>query len=179
MVNAYADPDCALYAGPQVTDTVASITRLVDGGRSAGIPIVYTGVTVSADGVDNGIFYRKVPAISIFRDPVFGAFVPELEPLESETVIMKRYPSALCGTPLAATLLARGVDSIVLCGVSTSGCIRATATDVMQHGFVPIVVRDAVTDRDPATHESNLFDIDAKIGDVVSEADALAHFASL
>ncbi|MFK8025206.1 MAG: isochorismatase family protein [Ilumatobacter sp.] len=179
MVNAYTDPNCALYLGRQVHDAVASIGRLVDGARSASIPVVYTGVEVSEDGAANGIFYRKVPAISIFRDPHFGGLVPELDPLASEPVIMKHYPSALCGTSLAPMLFTAGVDSMVICGVSTSGCIRATATDAMQHGFVPLVVREAVADRDPATHDSNLFDIDAKVGDVVTEADALAHFASI
>lgn len=179
MVGAYTEPASDLYAGETVHDAVASIVRLVDGARSADIPIVYTAVTVSADGSDNGIFYRKVPAIAIFRDPRYGGLVPELEPREHETVLMKQYPSALCGTPLAAMLLARGVDSVVICGVSTSGCIRATATDVMQHGFIPIVVREAVADRHPGPHEANLFDIDAKIGDVVTESETLDHFAEL
>lgn len=76
-------------------------------------------------------------------------------------------------------MLSSGVDTVVLVGVSTSGCIRASATDAMQHGFVPIVVREAVGDRHPGPHEANLFDIDAKIGDVVSLAEALAHFESL
>lgn len=141
------------------------------------MPVVYTGVSLAADGSDAGIFYRKVPAIAVFRDPRFGRLVPELAPREDEPVILNQYPSALCGTPLAAMLLSRGVDTVVLCGVSTSGCIRASATDVMQHGFIPIVVREAVADRNPGPHEANLFDIDAKIGDVVSEAETLEHFA--
>ncbi len=176
MVRAYTEPDCDLYLGEHVEQTVASIVRLVDAARGSGVPVVYTGVSVAADGADAGIFYRKVPAIAIFRDPRYGGLVPELARLDDEPVILKQYPSALCGTPLAAMLLSRGVDTIVLCGVSTSGCIRASATDVMQHGFIPIVVRDAVADRQSGTHDANLFDIDAKIGDVVSEAETLEHF---
>ena len=177
MVNAYVDPDCDLYLGDHVADTVASIARLVDGARAAGVPVVYTGVSLAADGADAGIFYRKVPAIATFRDPHLGALVPQLSPGDDEPVILKQYPSALCGTPLAAMLLSGGVDTVVMCGVSTSGCIRASATDVMQHGFIPIVVRDAVADRHAGPHDANLFDIDAKIGDVVTEAETLAHFA--
>lgn len=179
MVVAYTDPNSPLYAGDQVLDTVSSIVRLVDGARAATVPIVYTGMDVVANGSTSGIFHRKVPTIEVFRDPTYGRFVPELDPRDDETVIMKQYPSAFCGTPLASMLCADGTDSVVMCGVSTSGCIRATATDVMQHGFVPIVVREAVGDRHRDPHEANLFDIDAKIGDVVSEAEALDHFASL
>lgn len=180
MVTAYTDPDCSLYIGEQSVEMVASIVRLVDAAREASIPIVYTGVSISADGSNGGVFFRKVPSLSIFQPgSAHSGFVPELNPFEGETVIYKQYPSALFGTPVAAMLTARGIDSLIICGVSTSGCIRATATDAMQHGFVPLVVREAVGDRHPATHESNLFDIDAKVGDVVSEADAVAHLAAL
>jgi maleamate amidohydrolase len=180
MVTGYTDPDCELYIGEPAVELVASIARLVDAARAADIPVVYTGVSISADGSNGGIFFRKVPSLSIFQPGgKFAGFVPELSPRDDETVIMKQYPSALCGTPLAAMLNAEGVDSVILCGVSTSGCIRATATDVMQHGFIPLVVREAVGDRHPGPHEANLFDIDAKIGDVVSEAETVEHLASL
>ncbi len=180
MVTAYTDPNCALYIGEQAPDMVASISRLVDASRSADIPIIYTGVSISADGSNGGIFFRKVPSLSVFQPgSEFADFVPELEPLDGETVLFKQYPSALFATPLAAMLTAAGVDSTIICGVSTSGCIRATATDAMQHGFIPLVVRQAVGDRHPGPHESNLFDIDAKIGDVVDEADTIAHLERL
>ena len=80
---------------------------------------------------------------------------------------------------MAISLVAAGVDSVIICGVSTSGCIRASATNAMQHGFIPLVVREAVGDRHPGPHEANLFDIDAKIGDVVSEAETIAHLGGL
>lgn len=176
MVTGYTDPECDLYIGEQAVDLVASIVRLVGAARSAGIPVIYTGVSISADGSNGGIFFRKVPSLSIFQPGgEFAGFVPELSPLDSETVLMKQYPSAFYGTPLAAMLNAKGIDSVIICGVSTSGCIRATATDGMQHGFIPLVVRDAVGDRHPGPHEANLFDIDAKIGDVVSEAETVAY----
>lgn len=180
MVTGYTDPACDLYIGEQAGDLVASIVQLVDAARSASIPVIYTGVSISADGSNGGIFFRKVPSLSIFQPGgEFAGFVPELSPLETETVIMKQYPSALYATPIASMLNAAGVDSVIICGVSTSGCIRATATDVMQHGFIPLVVREAVGDRHPGPHEANLFDIDAKIGDVVSLTDTTAHLAGL
>lgn len=180
MVTGYTDPDCDLYIGEQAVDLVASIVQLVDAARTASIPVIYTGVSISADGSNGGVFFRKVPSLSIFQPGgEFAGFVPELSPLENETVIMKQYPSALYATPVASMLNAAGIDSVIICGVSTSGCIRATATDVMQHGFTPLVVREAVGDRHPGPHEANLFDIDAKIGDVVSLADTTAHLAGL
>ncbi|MBM4197931.1 MAG: isochorismatase family protein [Gammaproteobacteria bacterium] len=95
----------------------------------------------------------------------------------SETVISKQYASAFFGTPLAATLHALGVDTLLIAGVSTSGCVRATAVDACQHGFVPLVVREAVGDRHPAPHEANLFDLQAKYAEVISLEAAAAYRA--
>ena len=86
----------------------------------------------------------------------------------------KQYASGFFGTSLASTLSASGVDTVVVVGLTTSGCVRATALDAMQHGFVPVVVRDAVGDRDSRPHEANLLDLQAKYADVVSEAETLA-----
>jgi maleamate amidohydrolase len=90
-------------------------------------------------------------------------------------VVVKQYASAFFGTSLASTLHTAGVDTVVLAGVSTSGCVRATAMDALNSGFRPQVVRDACADRTPAVHESNLADLDAKYADVVGLAEALDH----
>jgi len=177
MVRAYTEKGSALYAGEQMIDVVASIARLVDAARDAQIPIVYTGVKIETPAL-GGIFARKVPSLTLFESDL-GELVPELAPKPGEPVLMKQYPSAFWGTSLAPMLVAAGVDSVIICGVSTSGCIRASATDAMQHGFIPLVVREAVGDRHPGPHEANLFDIDAKIGDVVSEAETIAHMEAL
>lgn len=180
MVKAYTDPAFPLYAGEQVHEVVAAIVRLVDAARVAGVPVVYTGVRFVPGGADGGIFFRKVPSLELFvGETEAGTLVPELDPRPDELVVMKQYPSAFCATPLAGMLRTAGVDTVVLVGVSTSGCIRASATDAMQQGFVPIVVREAVGDRHPGPHEANLFDIDAKIGDVVGLDEALAHLAAI
>ena len=101
--------------------------------------------------------------------------MPEVAPVDGELVITKQYASAFFGTSLASTLVARGVDTVVLVGVSTSGCIRATGVDAIQHGFIPLVVRDAVGDRTAQAHEANLFDLQAKYAEVVDERTAMAY----
>jgi maleamate amidohydrolase len=177
VVEAYLDKTSPLYAG--VEDARDSNIRLVDAARAAGAPVFFTNVVYAAGGVDGGVFYRKVPALKCFLGvTAFGAFPPGLSPRNNELVISKQYPSAFFGTPLAATLRAIGVDTVVMGGFSTSGCVRASALDALQHGFIPYVVREACGDRDPRPHEANLFDIQAKIGEVVSEAEAVALMAA-
>ncbi len=173
VVEAYLDKASPLYAG--VEDARDSNIRLVDAARAANVPVIFTNVVYSAGGLDGGMFYRKVPALKCFlgASPL-GAFPAGLAPRATELVISKQYPSAFFGTTLAATLRAIGVDTVVMGGFSTSGCVRASALDALQHGFAPFVVREACGDRDPRPHEANLFDIQAKIGEVVSELEAVA-----
>ena len=94
-------------------------------------------------------------------------------------MISKQYASSFFGTHLASTLTAMGIDTLLITGLSTSGCVRATALDACQHGFLPFVVREACGDRHPGPHEANLFDLQAKYAEVISEAQALAHLAAL
>jgi maleamate amidohydrolase len=105
---------------------------------------------------------------------LYAEFCNEVAPARGELVISKQYASAFFGTSLASTLTARGVDTVVIVGCSTSGCVRATAVDSMQHGYRTIVVRECVGDRHPSPHEANLFDIDSKYGDVISKAETMA-----
>lgn len=108
-----------------------------------------------------------------------AAFCESVAPLQEELVISKQYASAFFGTALASLLHTQGIDTLLLAGCSTSGCIRASAVDAVQHGFRTIVVRECVGDRHPAPHEANLFDIDSKYGDVVSRQEALDYLATL
>jgi nicotinamidase-related amidase len=135
-------------------------------------------VEYQAGGRDGGVFFRKVPALQCFEagvHPELAAFAAGLEPLAGETVVTKQYASAFFGTSLASTLTALGVDTLLIAGVSTSGCVRASAVDACQHGFIPLVVRDAVGDRHPAPHEANLFDLQAKYAEVVGLELALQY----
>ena len=109
----------------------------------------------------------------------FASIAPELSPRPDELVVSKQYASAFFGTSLASTLTAKGVDTVILTGLTTSGCIRATGVDSMQHGFRTVIVEDAVGDRDERPHRANLFDLGAKYADVVSEQTVVAYFESL
>ena len=173
VVMAYLTSDAPLYA-PAFETALASNERLVAEARGAGVPVIFTDVVYQPGGRDGGLFYRKVPALSAFeRGASGGAFPPSLQPRGDETVVSKQYASAFFGTSLASTLRAAGIDCLLVTGFSTSGCVRATAVDALQHGFVPFVVRDACGDRHPAPHEANLFDLQAKYAEVVTEEEAM------
>lgn len=173
VCRAYVDPASPLYAG--VEDAVASAGRLVAAARGAGVPVVFTRVEYEPGGADGGWFYVKVPSLACFdRGNPLGDFLDDPAPVPGDTVVTKQYASAFFGTSLASTLRARGVDTVVLCGLSTSGCVRATAVDALQHGFRPIVVADACGDRAEGPHRASLFDLAGKYADVVDEATAIA-----
>ena len=178
FVQAYFDEGCDLYAG--VEGALASALRVRDAARGAGVPVIYTNVVYHPRALDGGRFYQKArPLRNFLAGSPMGAWPKGLEVGADELVISKQYPSAFFGTSLASTLTTWGIDSLILTGLSTSGCVRATCVDTCSHGFIPIVVREACGDRHPAPHEANLFDMDAKYADVVGEAEAKSYLASL
>ncbi|MCB2002641.1 MAG: isochorismatase family protein [Rhodoferax sp.] len=166
---AYFDPASPLFANrPEV---VAPARSLLLWARARKMLVCHTRVEYRPDGLDGGVFFRKVPALQVFcNGNPLGDVVPELAATDDEPVITKQYASAFFGTSLASTLHAQGVDCVVLAGMSTSGCVRASAVDAMQHGFIPVVVSDACGDRHPEPHAANLFDLDAKYADVMTLA---------
>lgn len=173
MVDAYLVPGSPLYGGIEAAFEAA--IRLTAAMRAAGHPVLFSNVEYAPGGADGGVFFRKVPALKCFeRGNPLGAFPARLAPEPGDLVITKRYASAFFGTHLAATLTALAIDTLVICGTSTSGCVRATALDACQHGFIPFVVRDACGDRHPGPHEASLFDLQAKYAEVVSEVEVLA-----
>jgi maleamate amidohydrolase len=179
FINAYTTPGADLYA-TGVVSAVSQTAELLKLARQKGVLVIYTRVLYDKSGLDGGIFVQKVP---LLRNMVVGEplaeIVPELPPMDGDLVIIKQYASAFFGTSLAAMLTAHGVDTLILTGCSTSGCIRATAVDGMQYGFRVIVPRECVGDRHSAPHEANLFDIDSKYGDVVAKTDVIAHLNTM
>ncbi len=177
VVRAYVDPASPLYAAGFV-EALAPNRRLVAAAREARVPVIFTRVAYDARGRDGGLFFRKVPALRAFLPgSPLGAFVDGLEPLADETVVTKQYASAFFGTSLASTLQASGVDTVLITGFSTSGCVRASTLDALQHGFAPFVVRQACGERDTRPQEANLFDLQAKYAEVIDEARAIAELA--
>ena len=175
FVRAYVTPGAALYS-PPVVAAVAATPPLLDAARAAGVPVIYTRVLYHPNGRDGGLFVRKIPALrAMVPGEPLAEIVPELPPGADDLVITKQYASAFFGTHLAATLTAQGIDTLVIAGCSTSGCVRATAVDAIQHGFLPVVVRDCVGDRRAEPHDANLFDMQAKYGEVM-ERDAVIAF---
>jgi nicotinamidase-related amidase len=178
FVRAYLVPGSPLYAG--VETARAAAVKLLGLARAANIPVMHTNVGYEPGGADGGVFFRKLPALASFergRHPELAAFAEGLEPRPGEQVFTKQYASAFFGTRLAESLRALAVDTVLVAGVSTSGCIRATAVDACQHGFVPLVVREAVGDRHPAPHEANLFDLQAKYAEVIGLDEAERYLA--
>tara|TARA_R110000824_G_scaffold4308_1_gene20651 strand:+ start:1012 stop:1629 length:618 start_codon:yes stop_codon:yes gene_type:complete len=172
VVKAYLDPACSLYAHGEAA--LASNVRLRTAANIANVPVVFTRVEYQADGLDGGHFYRKVPALKTFlTGSPLTAFPDDLQPGSQDVVVTKQYASAFFGTSLAATLHAINVDTVLITGYSTSGCVRATALDALQNGFIPFVIKDACADRHPGPHEASLFDIQAKYAEVIDEAGAL------
>jgi maleamate amidohydrolase len=180
LLKGYTTEGSPLYA-PGVVECVAQMPDLLDLARSKAVPIIHTQVRYTPPHyIDGGVWVKKAP---VLRDLVegnpYGEFCDQVIPRKDEVVITKQYASAFFGTSLVATLNGLRVDTLIITGCTTSGCIRATAVDALQYGFRPICVRECCGDRHEGPHEANLFDINAKYGDVISKADAMAYLKGL
>lgn len=180
MVQGYTLPGAPLYA-PGVVQCVKEVPELLELTRKKKVPLIHTRVLYNpVNFEDGGAWIRKAPVLkALVPGSKYAEFCPGVKPRKGETVIVKNYASAFFGTSLAAMLTAQGVDTLIITGCTTSGCIRATAVDAVQNGFRPIVVRECVGDRHDDPHNANLFDIDAKYGDVISKAEAMKYLRSL
>jgi maleamate amidohydrolase len=177
FINAFTDPATPL--GGNFAWELNATRRLQDAFRAARLPIVYTTIAYAKDLHDGGLFVKKVPSLGILqRGSPLVEVDQRIKPGPGERVVEKKYASAFFGTNLDADLRTLSVDTVIMAGCTTSGCIRASAIDSLQYGFHTIVVREAVGDRAAGPHEANLFDIDAKYADVVPLADALEYLRS-
>jgi len=174
----FTDPECAL--GSDMSGAVGETRRLLDVARAKGLPVVFTTIGFEPSLKDGGLWLQKAPSLGDLQ--IGGRWVeidPRLDRGEDEPIVLKKGASAFFGTNLASILVSQGVDSVVLCGATTSGCIRATAIDLLQYGWPTIVPRECVADRAQAPHEANLFDIQAKYADVVPVEQALEYLESV
>jgi maleamate amidohydrolase len=171
MVMAYLAPGSSLYLDGEAA--VATTARLAGLARSVGHPVIFTNVIYHSKGRDGALFYRKVPGLRAFDEGSdLRDFPPNLAPVAGDAIFTKQYASAFFGTSLATMLHAEQIDTVFLAGFSTSGCVRATAVDAIQHGFAPFVVDSACADRSPEAHVANLFDLGCKYAEVIGEEQA-------
>jgi maleamate amidohydrolase len=179
MNVAFTDPSSPLACS--LDGVVAAIQELLRECREAGFPVVYTTVAYDEEARRTAAaFIEKVPALlTLEAGSRWVEIDPRIAPLPGEPVLTKLFASAFFGTELQSLLGAAGCDTLVVTGASTSGCVRATAVDALQHGYRPVVPREAVGDRNPEAHVANLYDIDAKYGDVVSLEEALGRLEEL
>jgi len=173
LVNGFADP--AYFGGGNIPAAIAGTSVVLDEARSRGWPIAFTRVVFAEDGSDANIFSDKVPSLlSMTESSALSHIVDALAPRAGEAVIRKTLPSAFFGTGLAPWFARQAIQTIVVCGAVTSGCVRATVVDAMCHGFRPIVLEDCVGDRSIGPHQANLFDMGQKNADVMPWAELRA-----
>ena len=177
LLVAFTDPSRTL--GANLDREVEATCRLLAVARDAGLPLFFSTVSYDdADLRDAGLWALKHKGSATLRAGTDGVRIdPRLDFREGDSLIVKKYASCFFGTDLATRLTARRLDTLVIVGCTTSGCVRATAVDALQHGFRPIVVREAVGDRSKAAHDQSLFDMQAKYADVVSLEEAIAHIS--
>ncbi len=174
----FTDPESTM--GSDLTREVEATNRLLAAAREREIPIIFTTIGFEPNLMDGSLWLEKAPGLGELI--VGGKWVeidPRLERREEETVILKKGASAFFGTNLPSILVSQGVDTVIMCGATTSGCIRATAIDLLQYGYPTLVPRECVGDRAQGPHDANLVDIQAKYADVVSVEEALAYIESV
>ncbi|KAK8044064.1 hypothetical protein PG993_004088 [Apiospora rasikravindrae] len=167
-----------LFSFPPARECPDVMKRLLATARENKIPVIWTAVEYhpNLDMADAGLFWKKSKSLRVFNQGLDDQGLGEpLREGGGELVVKKKYASAFFGTALASDLQVMGVDTVVICGVSTSGCVRASALDAMQNGFRPMVVGTACGDRSEEIQNANLFDLNAKYADVISEEEAIEH----
>jgi nicotinamidase-related amidase len=168
LANAWTRPGHA-FSCDGMDEVIPAVQALNAAARESGIPIIYTTTAyevVDGPNSDMGLWNRKIPLEALRVGSEDVAIDDRIAPRDGELVVIKKRASALHGTNVSSYLTAHGIDTVILTGVTMAGCVRHTAEDAIAEGFRPIVVREAVGDRVPGVVQWNLFDIDAKFGDV-------------
>lgn len=174
----FTEPEAT--AGADLTAEVEATRRLLDSARAKALPIVFTTIGYEPHMKDAAIWPEKGP---VLLELELGSHWVEidsrLDRRDDEVIVVKKGASGFFGTNLASILISQRVDTVILCGATTSGCVRATAVDALQYGWPTLVPRECAGDRAQAPHEANLFDMQAKYADVVSLEEALDYVASV
>ena len=166
--------------GANLDKEIAATRELLDVARQKKVPIIFTRTVYDDSGTDGLRYVDKIPSLLSLRKGTFMGEIDErLEPRPTESIVEKQYQSAFFGTPVLSILNSLHVDTAIICGCVTSGCIRATVIDSMQLGYYTIIPRQCVGDRASGPHESNLFDLDTKIADVVDKEEVIEYLNKL
>lgn len=177
MIRGFTDPACPL--GSAADSVVAANQQLLAVFRDQRLPVFFTTVIYREAG-QAAVFRQRVPALNVLTpDSPWVQVDPRLQPLPGEPVIEKQWASAFFATDLDAQLQAQAVDSLVITGLTTSGCVRASVVDGLQHDYRVMVPRQAVGDRNPDAHAANLFDLNAKYADVADLEEVLERLAGM
>jgi maleamate amidohydrolase len=178
FVNGFTDP--AAFGGGNISEAITKTRGLLAAAREHAVPVAFTRVVYADDGSDLGVFATKAVSLGTLTERAPGAqIVDELAPIPGEYIVRKTQPSAFFGTELAPWLVGRQVDTVIVTGCTTSGCVRATVVDAMSHNFRTVVARDGVGDRALAPHEANLFDMEQKYADLMTCDELIAYFEKL
>lgn len=178
LTNGFTDP--AYPSGSDLSDVVAATATLIERGRAAEVPVVFTTIAYTPAEAEGEMvtWLHKAPGMRAMREGSPAVAIDERLPRRPcDTLVVKKGASAFFGTGLASILTGLGRDTLLVCGATTSGCVRATAVDAVQSGFSVLVPRECVGDRAAGPHEASLFDIHAKYGDVIGLAEALDYLA--
>jgi maleamate amidohydrolase len=178
FVNGFLDP--SIFGGGNIADAAQQTRPLLEFARSRDLPVVFTRIVYAEDGSDAGVWCEKAPRLKTLTESAAASqVVGFLAPRAGELVVRKTQASAFFATDLSSYLTYRGVDSVVIAGCTTSGCVRATVVDAISYNFRPIVVADCVGDRAQAPHEANLFDIGQKYADLLDLKEAIARLSAV
>lgn len=174
----FTDPSGSF--GSDLTAEVEATRRVLDAARERGCLIIFSTVGYDPSLRDTGVALQKAPrGIEMVVGGDSSILDPRLGRRDDEVVILKRAPSALFGTSVPAVLMGNRIDTVVLCGAVTSGCIRATCVDLYSYGLPTLVPSDCVGDRAQGPHEANLYDMQAKYADVVTSHDVISYLAAV
>lgn len=172
FVNGFADPD--ILGGGNIASAIEATVPLLAFFRDKKLPVVFTRIVYAEDGSDRSIWCQKVPRLAGLTESTTASQVVEaLKPRPGELVIRKTQASAFFGTHLAACLISKRIDSLVVAGCTTSGCVRASVIDAMSLNYRTMVATDCVGDRALGPHEANLFDIGQKYADLATAAEIM------
>lgn len=173
FVNGFNDPD--ILGGGNIDAAVKATVPLLAHARARGVPVIFTRIVYAQDGSDAGLWCEKVPRLRELTETAAASqVVDELAPRAGELIVRKTQASAFFDTTLAAQLAYRGIDSLIMAGCTTSGCVRASAIDAMSNNIRSVVVSDCVGDRALEPHAANLFDIGQKYADLMSAGQVMS-----